>query len=80
MKPETISIAPKAKPPQGSWWAQPYSSRDEWYAHARAEADRLRDQKKVTPSDYGTEKFGDYWKKPRQEDIARFDDNTAQVA
>mgnify|MGYP001570441456 CR=1 FL=1 len=83
MKPgtrETISIAPKPTPPAYSWWAGSYPTRESWYAVAQREAGRLHKSKPVTASIGDTGKFGDYWKKPRQEDIARFDDNTAQVA
>jgi hypothetical protein len=80
MKPETICLAPKAKPASSSWWACSYPTRAGWYQAAHDASERLKGAKKVYPSDCDTGRFGDYWKKPKTYERPYVADDVEQVA
>jgi hypothetical protein len=80
MKPETICLAPKAKPAANSWWACSYPTRAGWYQAALAASERLKGAKKVYASDCDTARFSDYWKKPKADERPYVEDEAEQVA
>ena len=69
MRPQ-IALSPKPVPQKSSWWAGTYPNRACWYAASHMAASRLRGSQALTPGDCGTDKFGDYWKKPKPDGAA----------
>ena len=77
---QIVAVQPKPVPPKTSWWAASYPNQRTWYAAAHYAADRLRGQSKASVSDCDTAKFGDAWKKPKSDDVVRFDNDETFAA